>query len=269
MAEAPSPQDDSLPLAPRGEYFQQYASLVFLGPLIAYMLVPMFFGGSPPGDHLTEEHRQQAAAAYGESYLWQYTAMAALAAPIAVFLSRAIHLPRLRVSALAIAVGVGGVVLWIVCDRVGLEEWLVRQLGEESLVITWLGLAPRDAFDPVTYYGAGTPRFWWFITARFVGLALIVPVLEELMLRGWLMRMVDNPMFWQVRFGEVSLKAAAVGVGFEVLIHPEKLAALVWFSLVTWLMYKTKNFWDCVVAHAVTNFLLGVWVLWRHDWALW
>jgi uncharacterized protein len=47
-----------------------------------------------------------------------------------------------------------------------------------------------------------------------------------------------------------------------LLMHPaELLAAAVWFTLVTWLMLRTKNIWDCVVAHAVTNFLLGVYVV--------
>jgi membrane protease YdiL (CAAX protease family) len=54
-----------------------------------------------------------------------------------------------------------------------------------------------------------------------------------------------------------------------MLYHPEKLASLAWFSLVSWLMVRTKNFWDCVAAHAVTNFLLGVWVVTTGDWRLW
>jgi membrane protease YdiL (CAAX protease family) len=54
-----------------------------------------------------------------------------------------------------------------------------------------------------------------------------------------------------------------------VIYHPEKLAALVWFSLVTWLMWRTRNIWDCVAAHAVTNLLLGIYVVTQHQWQLW
>jgi membrane protease YdiL (CAAX protease family) len=32
--------------------------------------------------------------------------------------------------------------------------------------------------------------------------------------------------------------------------------------MVTWLMLRTKNIWDCILAHAVTNFLLGLYVVW-------
>ena len=258
-----------LPLSPRDGFFTQYAPIVFLVPLIVYMLVPMWFGLTPASEDAAPSHRVLAEQAYAEGYFWQYVTMAAVAIPLAVYLPIAIRLPKFRVSWLAIVVGVVGVVLWIGIDAIGIKTALRSLLGEESWSTNLLGLAARDAFDPIASYGAGTPQYWQFLFVRFVGLALIVPVAEELMLRGWLMRMVDNTEFWKVPFGEVSLRAAAIGIGFEVLIHPEKLAAIVWFTLVTWLMFKTKNFWDCVAAHVVTNFLLGVWVVWRGQWELW
>jgi len=253
---------------PRGKWFEQHAWLPFLAPLILYMLVQMFFATSPPGDHLAPEHLPAAEARYQDNLLWKATAMAGMAVPIGVLLGVSLYLPRFRISWLAIVVGVVGVVLWVGVDAIGIRQWASALLGEESRIGSFL-FPPRDALNPFDVYGGGTPRFWWFMITRFIGLALIVPVIEELMLRGWLMRLVDNPQFWQVPFGQVSLRAAAIGVGFEALIHPEKLAAIVWFSLVTWLMYHTKNFWDCVAAHAVTNFLLGIWVIWQGAWELW
>jgi hypothetical protein len=57
------------------------------------------------------------------------------------------------------------------------------------------------------------------------------------------------------------------GTLVPVLMHPAELfAAAVWFSMITWLMAQTKNIWDCVAAHAVTNLCLGVWVLASGDW---
>jgi hypothetical protein len=64
--------------------------------------------------------------------------------------------------------------------------------------------------------------------------------------------------------------AAVLGTVFPMLMHPGELfAAAVWFSLVTGLMVYTKNIWDCVTAHAVTNFLLGVYVVKYGAWQLW
>ena len=47
------------------------------------------------------------------------------------------------------------------------------------------------------------------------------------------------------------------------------LPAVVWFAMITCLMVKTRNLWDCVVAHAVTNLLLGIYVMKTGAWALW
>ncbi|MEQ8848393.1 CAAX prenyl protease-related protein [Botrimarina sp.] len=180
---------------------------------------------------------------------------------------------RLRVSPLAVVVGMVGVVLWIACSKVGLEARIVEAVGgPESPAMSLLGLlgfgAERPAFNPLERIDSPAVRYG-FLVVRFIGLALMVPLFEELMLRGWLMRTVVSPDLSRVPFGRVTTMAVVVGTAFPMLYHPEKLASLVWFSLVTWLMVRTKNFWDCVTAHAVTNFLLGVWVLWQEDWALW
>ena len=131
-----------------------------------------------------------------------------------------------------------------------------------------LGFGPRAAFNPIEYFGP-TALCYAFLVVRFIGLALVVPVFEELLLRGWLMRHMVSPEFWRVEFGRVTLAAVVVGTAFPMLYHPEKVAALVWFSLVTWLMVRTRNYWDCVAAHGVTNLLLGLYVLWAGAWHLW
>lgn len=108
-----------------------------------------------------------------------------------------------------------------------------------------------------------------FLLVRFFGLALLVPVIEEAFLRAFLMRFVMHDNWTEIPFGTVNRMALAAGILVPVLYHPEKLAALVWFSLVTWLMVRTKNFWNCVVAHSVTNLLLGIYVVTTGSWQLW
>ncbi|MEM6799216.1 MAG: CAAX prenyl protease-related protein [Planctomycetota bacterium] len=259
---------EPLPLSPRPALGEKYAVLAFVAPLVVYMVVPMFFNTTAPGDHLAPEHVEAAQARYAANHLNLATTRAALLVPLLAFLAWAIYLPKLRVSLLAIVVGVVGVVLWVGIDAVGIRQAAAGLFGEESSIGSFL-FPERDALNPYELYGVGTFKFWQFLITRFIGLALIVPIVEELMLRGWMVRLIDNPAFWEVKFGESSLRAVAAGVAFATLYHPEKLAAVVWFGLTMWLMLKTKNFWDCVAAHAVTNLLLGVWVLWRGQWELW
>ena len=101
-------------------------------------------------------------------------------------------------------------------------------------------------------------------------MAVIVPLIEELFLRGWFVRWVEDPEWENLSLRGLSWKALMAASVYGVLTHPtEAIAAFVWFGLVSWLMNRTGSFWDCVVAHAVTNLLLGVYVLIFAQWHLW
>src|SRR5262249_28460905 len=111
------------------------------------------------------------------------------------------------------------------------------------------------------------PLAYGFLAIRLFGLALVVPLIEEFFIRGFVMRFVVDADWWKVPFGTLTPAAIAAGTLLPMLMHPAELvAAAVWFTLVTWLMFKTKNIWDCVVAHTVTNGLLGAWVIATGEW---
>jgi membrane protease YdiL (CAAX protease family) len=88
-------------------------------------------------------------------------------------------------------------------------------------------------------------------------------------LRGFLMRYPARIDWWNLPIGTPDRWGIAAAIAIPVLMHPqEALAAVVWFGAVAWLVIRTKNVWDCVVAHAVTNLLLGVYVLVTDEWWL-
>ena len=131
------------------------------------------------------------------------------------------------------------------------------------------GLGQRSAFNPLQELADNPVWAYGFLLIRFTGLAVIVPVIEEFFWRGFLMRFLVAERWWQVPFGTVNRVAIVAGTLGPTLMHPaELLAALVWFSMITWLMVRTRNIWNCVVAHAVTNFLLGVYVVISGHWEL-
>ena len=168
----------------------------------------------------------------------------------------------LRVSPLSVLVGVVGCVLWIGIAKLGIEHETLKAVGLEA----WM--PKRVGFNPFQIESTG--QRYLFLTFRFVLLAGLIPVVEELFLRGWLIRFIDNENFWVPTLSRLSFRACAAATLYGVLTHPgEIVAAIVWFSLVTWLMKRTGLFWDCVVAHAVTNLLLGIWVIYSSDWFLW
>jgi membrane protease YdiL (CAAX protease family) len=266
------PSDDDLdtPPPPSDRWLDAENPWTYILPMAVYMLLSSFEPAAPdPGQPaepgvfgLTYDH-------YPAIYAFKLVVTA-----VVLWMCRAAWGQwRFKVSPLAIVVGVVGVVLWIACSEVRLESRLVEAVGgPESPAMGILGLlglgAERPAFNPLERIESPAVRYA-FLAVRFLGLALLVPIFEELMLRGWLMRTVISPNLWRVPFGRVTLASVVVGTAFPMLYHPEKLASLVWFSLVTWLMVRTKNYWDCVAAHSVTNLLLGLYVLWFSQWHLW
>jgi len=175
----------------------------------------------------------------------------------------------LRVRPLSLVVGVVGVVVWVGLCRLDLEHRFLQPMLE-GIGLDWLiGSGTRSAFNPFEQYPGQPAWAWGFLALRLLGLAAVVPVIEELFLRGFVMRFVTDPNWPELPIGQVSRAAIVVGTLLPMLMHPgELLAAAVWFSMVTWLMLKTRSLWDCVAAHMTTNLLLGLYVLLSGDWRL-
>lgn len=172
----------------------------------------------------------------------------------------------LRVNPWSVFVGTVGVVLWVSICRLELENTYLKPIGLGSL----LGLGQRVGFDPYAHFEGQGIGLTAFILTRMVGLALVVPVIEEFFLRGFVLRVVTEPRWWELPFGQISAAAIAVGIAYGPLSHPAELvAACAWFSLIMIWMLFTRSMWDCIVAHMVTNFWLGVYVLIWHDFWLW
>lgn len=168
-----------------------------------------------------------------------------------------------RIDLWGFVVGVAGIIVWVgLCD-LGLEAKALTAIGLESWIPERVGFNPfKQMTDP--------NQRWWFLLFRFTLLAAMVPILEELFLRGWLVRWWEDHDWYNVKLSAVGISGVLVVAGYAVLTHPgEAVAAIVWFTMVTILMIKTGKFWNCVVAHAVTNLLLGLYVVYNEQWHFW
>jgi len=47
------------------------------------------------------------------------------------------------------------------------------------------------------------------------------------------------------------------------------LSAVVWGLMIAALLVYTKSLGACIIAHAVTNLLLAIWVIKNHQWSFW
>jgi hypothetical protein len=245
--------------------------LVFLLPFVVFMLV----GSLEP----TPDAPGGKSIGLAIPYNWYpmvYTVKVALTLAAIAFVLPGYGQFPFRISLLAIVVGVAGGVIWIGICRLNLESTYVQPVLDtyikpalDHVGLGWIiGSGGRAAFNPFVQLADQPVRIWIFLATRFFGLVLIVPVIEEFFLRGFIMRFVVQRDWWEVPFGKVNRLAIVLGTLVPVLSHPELFAAVVWFSLVTWLMLRTRNIWDCVAAHAVTNFLLGIYVVTSGNWKL-
>jgi hypothetical protein len=104
---------------------------------------------------------------------------------------------------------------------------------------------------------------------RLFGAAIVVPVMEELFWRSFLLRYLVTPAFTAVRLGTLTPWAFGVTVVLFGLEHHLWLAGLLAGVAYTLLLAITRRLWPCIVAHALTNLLLGIHVLVTGEWHWW
>jgi CAAX prenyl protease-like protein len=98
----------------------------------------------------------------------------------------------------------------------------------------------------------------------------IVPIVEELFWRGWLMRWLISADFESVPPGTWSARAFwIVAVLFASEHGPYWDVGLAAGAIYNWWMLRTGKLGDLILAHAVTNACLGVYVVWSGRWEYW
>jgi CAAX prenyl protease-like protein len=110
-----------------------------------------------------------------------------------------------------------------------------------------------------------------FIGFRLAGCVLLVPVVEELFWRGWLVRwIIDGQDFRKVPLGAYTALSFWAGSLLFASEHgPFWDVGLIAGAAYNWWMMRTRNLADCILAHAVTNGCLSIYVLASGQWQYW
>jgi CAAX prenyl protease-like protein len=200
---------------------------------------------------------------YPESFAWLYTAVVVLVGLVTIGLLAGRRLLQPHVQVLSgVAVGLLGFVLWIGLSHLNLEHRVAAVLPG------WLQPKERAAFNPYESLVNPTSR-WGFLAVRFAGLVLLVPVAEELFWRGFLLRWLISSNWQQQEIGQFTWFSFTGVTLLCALAHPEWFAAAVYCSLLNGLLYWKRDLWNCVVAHAVSNLVLAIYILATGHWELW
>lgn len=104
---------------------------------------------------------------------------------------------------------------------------------------------------------------------RIFGATVVVPIMEEVFWRSFLIRWIINVRFEAVPLGTFSLGSFFITVGLFGLEHELWLAGMMAGAAYTALLYQTRRIWPCILAHGLTNGLLGLHVLLTHEWRWW
>jgi CAAX prenyl protease-like protein len=212
------------------------AWLSYLAPVLAFGIVTSLEGYVEPN-----------------LYPWIYAAK--LAAVVACFVIWPGALGDLRVGRphafASVAVGLAVFALWI-----GIEE-----------TVSYPHIGERTAFDPASIASDATRTM--FLVLRLIGLVIVVPIMEELFWRSLALRYLTNADFLRVPIGEYSRNALLISVAFFAATHTEWLvAALTGLIYSIWVRY-TRSVLAVVIAHAVTNAALGIYILKTGKWIYW
>jgi hypothetical protein len=155
-------------------------------------------------------------------------------------------------------------------------SWEAAVVGVGIFAI-WTGLDPfyphlmknGAAWNPNEPFGQNSQLAWLFILTRILGSTFIVPPLEEVFYRSFLYRSIANQNFLSVplnQFLPLPFFATSLVFGFS---HNEWLAGILCGAAFQWLVLRKNRLGDAMTAHAITNFLLGVWIVWKHAWNFW
>jgi CAAX prenyl protease-like protein len=157
-----------------------------------------------------------------------------------------------------------------------------RQLGNTTLslcvgvlvFILWINMdwdfatiGATKGFDPTLIENDSVRTT--LIIFRLFGAALIVPIMEELFWRSFLLRYIINADFTKVTIGVFSWSSFLIGAALFGLEHSLILAGVMAGVAYSQLLYCTKSIAQCILAHAVTNLTLGIYVLQTGQWQFW
>ena len=165
---------------------------------------------------------------------------------------------RMSAPLLSIGLGVAVFVIWIAPDVLipGYRQSVVFQNAVTGTLTSSMSV-----------HGRTEAAMLFFRSFRAI---VLVPIIEELFWRGWLMRWLMNPRFETVPLGAWSAGSfwiTAILFGSE---HgPFWDVGLIAGLLYNWWMIRTRSLGDCILAHAVTNACLCAYIIATHQWQYW
>ncbi len=174
------------------------------------------------------------------------------------FFARPVIDLRVHHLAATVAIGVAVFALWIAPDLL-FKGYRHFWLFENALT----GKA-------ATSLSAAATLSWPVLALRLIRSVVIVPIIEELFWRAWLMRWLIDNDFEKVPLGKYSPQAFWIVAVLFASEHGSYWdVGLLTGIIYNWWMVRTKSLGDLILTHAVTNGILGAYVIAYGKWEYW
>ena len=155
-------------------------------------------------------------------------------------------------------------------------SWEAAVIGV-AVFAAWVGLdghypmlAERaEGFNPMRTYGPGSALAAVFVTVRIIGSSLVVPPLEEIFYRSFVYRYLISSDFMGIPLKRLQWRAFLIAGAIFGIGHYEWLPGILCGFAYQGLVCRKNRLGDAIAAHAITNFLLGLWVITRHAYRFW
>ncbi len=173
-----------------------------------------------------------------------------------------------------VRVAVTGGVLWTF--RAKIRQWYqaptIPAIVTGLLIgVAWVAIplaAPRDASN-VLLKSWGVLAYVGWIVLRCLGAVVVVPICEELTFRGYAARRLTRAEFWTLPFNQLSWLGIVGSAAVFGAIHERWVLGAVTGVVYAWLVRRSGRLADGIVAHALSNAVIAVWVLTTGDWRHW
>jgi CAAX prenyl protease-like protein len=173
---------------------------------------------------------------------------------------------------------------WLIWESRPFVQEMRWKLSWEAMIVgvvvcgLWVGLdglyprlaKPEVLWNPNKQFGAESGMSWFFNLTRLIASSLVVPPLEEVFYRSFLYRYFVRLNFLTMPQGQFHALSFIVTSAIFGLMHPDRwLAGILCGLAYQGLTIRKNRLGDAMTAHGVTNFLLGIWIIWRGDWSFW
>ena len=174
--------------------------------------------------------------------------------------------PSIRHWPMAFAAGLAVLAIWIGLETPWADSIPTIKMVYQKYFMPPFNAVPEAVVDsPLAPENAG----WPITLVRLLGSAIVIAVIEEFFWRGFLYRWLMGNNFLKVSIGQLDWRQLLIMSALFGLEHNRWAVGMIAGLIYGLVMIRAKDIWAACLAHMVTNFTLGLYVLATGSYMFW